>query len=116
MKSMNCFCKSGETNELKLEGDVGADPIWCNKCGCNLDIEDVPISHELKDGLSYWVLGYGRWIDWNKDRLFPNGKEMEDSFNQMGVALTEKVKQELGDKYKVKYSPSTSARFYAKNG
>jgi hypothetical protein len=34
----------------------------------------------------------------------------------MGVALTEKVKQELGDKYKVKYSPSTSARFYAKNG
>jgi len=112
---LNCCCKSGVTTDLKIEGDVGADPIWCNKCGCNLDIEDVPISNELKDELSYWVMGYGRWIDWDKDKLLPNGIELEDGFNQLGVALNEKVKQELWDKYKVKYSPSTSARFYAKN-
>ena len=113
---MNCFCESKETYDLKIEGDVGADPIWCNRCGCNLDIDDVPISDELADKLSSWVMKYGEWIDWNKDKLLPNGIELEDEFNQMGVILTEKMKQELGDKYKVKYSPSTSARSYAQNG
>jgi len=113
---LNCCCKSGVTTDLKIEGDVGADPIWCNKCGCNLDIEDVPISNELVGELSSWAINYGEWIDWDIDKLLPKGIELEDKFNQIGVTLTEKVKQELGDKYKVKYSPSTSARFYAKNG
>lgn len=109
---MNCFCESGESNDLRIEGDVGADPIWCNRCGCNLDIEDFPISNGLQEELSYWVMKYGGWIDWDKDKLLPKGIEMEDVFNQIGVALTEKVKQELRDKYKVKYSPSSSARSY----
>ncbi len=34
---MHCFCEQKETYELKVEGDVGADPIWCNQCGCNFD-------------------------------------------------------------------------------
>ncbi|WP_374722894.1 hypothetical protein [Peribacillus tepidiphilus] len=113
---MNCFCESGETNDLKIEGDVGTDPIWCNRCGCNLDIEDVPISDELTEELSNWAMKYGEWIDWDKDKLLPNGIGLEDEFNQIGLELTEKVKQELGDKYKVKYSPSRSARSYAQNG
>ena len=113
---MNCFCESGETNDLKIEGDVGADPIWCNRCGCNLDIEDAPIPDELTEALSSWVMEYGEWIDWDKDKLLFNGIELEDEFNQIGLELTEKVKQELGDKYKVKYSLSNSARSYAQNG
>ncbi|HWO97759.1 MAG TPA: hypothetical protein VNM45_15775 [Bacillus sp. (in: firmicutes)] len=113
---MNCCCESGETNELKIEGDVGADPIWCNRCGCNLDIEDVPISNELADELSSWAMKYGEWIDWNIDKLLPNGVKMEDEFNKIGFDLTRKVKQELEGNYKVKYSPSTSARFYAQGG
>jgi len=36
---MNCLCMQKETYELKVEGDIGADPIWCEKCSCNLDIE-----------------------------------------------------------------------------
>jgi hypothetical protein len=40
---MECHCEQKETSELKVEGDVGADPIWCNQCGCNLEIEDIPI-------------------------------------------------------------------------
>ncbi|MTT30426.1 hypothetical protein GMB86_00165 [Terrilactibacillus sp. BCM23-1] len=112
---MNCFCGNRETNDLKIEGDVGADPIWCNKCGCNLDIEDIPISDVLAEELVSWAMKYGEWIDWDKDKLLPNGIELEDEFNQIGVALTEKVKQELGHKYKVKYSLSTSARYYSKN-
>lgn len=112
---MNCCCESGKTNELKIEGDVGAEPIWCNRCDCNIDIEDVPISDELVDELSFWAMKYGEWIDWNKDILLPNGVELEDEFNQAGIVLTEKVREELRDKYKIQYSLSTSARFYAKD-
>lgn len=111
---MNCCCNSRETMDLKIEGDVGADPVWCNKCGCNLDIEEVPISNKLAEELSYWARNYGKWIDWNKDELFSNGIKQEDKFNQMGLALTEKVKQEMDSKYNIKFIPSTSARYYAK--
>lgn len=112
---MKCFCDSGATKELKIEGDVGADPVWCNRCGCNLNIEDIPISHELAEELSSWVMKYGEWIDWDKDRLLLNGIALEDEFNQEGIALTEKVRKELGDKYKIRYSLSTSARGYSQN-
>lgn len=110
---LNCCCDSGETNELKIEGDVGADPIWCSRCGCNLGIEDVPISDELAKELSYWAIKYGEWIEWDIDKLLPNGIELEDHFNQIGLVLTEKVKQELDGKYKIEFISSTSARYYA---
>jgi hypothetical protein len=112
-KGRNCLCESGETNDLKIEGDVGADPIWCNRCGYNLNIVDVPSSKELSDELSSWLMKYGKWIGLNIDKFLPNGVKMENEFNKIRVALTHKVKQELKDNYKVKYSPSTSARFYA---
>ncbi|MFK4998440.1 hypothetical protein ACI2OX_17280 [Bacillus sp. N9] len=80
---------------MKIEGDVGADPIWCNKCGCNLDIDYVPISDELAEELSHWATKYGEWIDWDKDRLLPNGIELEDQFNQMGIILTKKYNTKL---------------------
>ncbi|MEK5520885.1 hypothetical protein MHI39_01225 [Heyndrickxia sp. FSL K6-6286] len=115
---MNCCCDSEETNDLKIEGDVGADPIWCNRCGGNLDLEDVPISDRLAEELLSWATKYGEWIDWDSDKLLPNGIELEDKFNQMGFVLTEKVKQEIGGKYKIKFISSTSAKSYAnrKNG
>lgn len=109
---MNCFCESGKTYELKIEGDVGADPFWCDICGCNLNTEDVPISGELAEELSSWAMNYGEWIDWEKDRLLSNGLEMEDDFNRIGVALKKKVLQEIGDIYNVKYSPAKSTSFY----
>ncbi|PMC36677.1 hypothetical protein CJ195_14710 [Bacillus sp. UMB0899] len=111
---MNCCCESGETNDLKIEGDVGADPIWCNKCGCNIDMEDLPVSVELADELSEWALKYGEWIDWDKDRLRNNGIEIEEEFNKLGVVLAERVKQEIGNNYKIKFCPSTSARLYTR--
>lgn len=110
---MRCFCEQKETYNLKVEGDVGADPIWCNQCGCNLDFEEVSLSEDLKEELMGWALMYGEWIDWSKDTLRPNGIEMEDKYNKVGQQLTEKVKQELGVKYIVKFSPSSSARMYA---
>lgn len=103
---MHCFCKNGETFELKLEGDVGADPLWCNQCGCNLDLDEVPISQFLKEELMEWVMNYGEWIDWEKDSLVPNAKVMEEVHNQSGSELLEKLKKELGGKYSVTFSPS----------
>jgi hypothetical protein len=110
---MQCFCKHKETDDLKVEGDVGADPIWCNICGCNFDIEEVPISDDLKEEVMRWAMMYGEWIDWNKDTLRSNGIELENKHNKLGEQLTEKVKKELGAKYKVRFSPSTSARLYS---
>ena len=110
---MRCLCKQKETYEIKVEGDVSADPIWCNKCYCNLDLEDIPISAELKLELMEWIRKYGEWIDWGKDRIVPNGIEMEEEHNKQGLNLTEKVKIELVGKYKVSFSPSTFARRYA---
>lgn len=109
---MNCFCESGKTIELKIEGDVGADPFWCNKCSCNFNIEDIPISDELAKEMSSWIMKYGEWIDWEEDRLFPNGIEKEDAFNQGGVVLMEKVKREIGNTYVITYSPTMSTCFY----
>lgn len=40
---MRCFCEHNETNDLKIEADVDSDPIWCNQCGSNFDIEEAPI-------------------------------------------------------------------------
>jgi hypothetical protein len=50
VKLMNCLCEE-ESYDLILEADIGADPVWCKKCGCNLDIDEIPISQELKDEL-----------------------------------------------------------------
>ncbi|WP_141430638.1 hypothetical protein [Bacillus sp. 03113] len=111
---MNFNCACNETNELIIEGDVGADPIWCSKCGCNLEIEALSVSKMLEMELSSWAMTYGEWIDWDKDVLLPNGIVLEKEFNARGLILTEKVKQEIGDQYKIKFSPSSSTRLYAK--
>jgi hypothetical protein len=47
---MQCFCKE-ESYGLVLEADFGADPIWCKRCGCNLDLDEVPLTQELKNEL-----------------------------------------------------------------
>lgn len=110
---MLCFCEDSEGFCLKVEGDVVADPIWCDECYSNLDIEDIPISEGLKVKLKKWVQEYGNWINWSKDMLYSNGVQMEDEHNKMGELLTVAVREELGEEYKVRFSPSSSARMYA---
>ncbi|WP_186578258.1 hypothetical protein [Aquibacillus kalidii] len=109
---MRCNCDNKETFQLKLEGDVDTDPIWCGECGVNITLQELPISRELKAELVEWVMIYDEWIDWSKDRLRPNGIELEEKHNKLGQQLTEKLKQELGAKYKVAFAPSLSARMY----
>lgn len=45
---MKCCCEQQEFYKLKIEGDVGADPLWCSQCGCNFDLDDIPISKDIK--------------------------------------------------------------------
>ncbi|MEL3973338.1 hypothetical protein AAEO50_13705 [Rossellomorea oryzaecorticis] len=110
---MRCLCEQKETFDLKIEGDVGADPIWCAQCGCNLELEGLPISNELKEKLMDWVTNYGKWIDWDTDKITPNGIEMEEAHNREGEILTKQTKQELKNNYRMTFSPSTMGRSYA---
>jgi len=110
---LQCFCEQKEYHTIKVEGDVNADPLWCNQCGCNFDIEEIPITDDLKEELMKWAMMYGIWVDWSKDSLYPNGIALENDHNNLGKQLTEKVKKEIGTKYRVKFSPSSSARRYA---
>ena len=108
---MKCFCdEQEEIHYLKVEGDIGADPIWCKLCKSNLDMKEVPISTELKSELMEWVWKYGKWIDWENGEVVPNGVELEEKHNKVGLKLTEKVQKELVGKYKVSFSPSTFAK------
>ncbi|KHE73188.1 hypothetical protein [Halobacillus sp. BBL2006] len=107
---MRCLCENNDTFDLKVEGDVDTDPIWCNQCGCNLDIEEVPISENLKDEIIKWAMQYGKWIEWSTDTLRSNAIELESEHNKLGQVLTEKVKKELGARYMISFLPSSSAR------
>ncbi|MGP4074802.1 hypothetical protein [Halobacillus sp. K22] len=109
---MKCLCTQQETNELKVEGDVSADPIWCNRCNCNLDIEEIPIEFDLKLELMKWIEKYGEWVDWDSDGIVPNGVKLEEAHNKEGLKLAEKVQKELEGRYNVSYSPSTFAKEY----
>ncbi|MFC0234890.1 hypothetical protein ACFFJJ_01100 [Fictibacillus phosphorivorans] len=101
--------------ELKLEADVNTDPVWCNRCGCNLELDELPISLDLKEELQNWTMVYGEWIDWANDRIRENGVELETEHNQLGQTLSAKIQKELGDTYTVSFSPSRSARHYLNN-
>jgi len=72
--------------------------VW--KCSCNLDIEVIPFSTNLKSA----------WIDWVKDGIVPNVVELEEEYNKQGIKLTEKVRLKLAGTYKVSFSPSTFAK------
>lgn len=110
---MECFCDEGKTTVLRIEGDMGADPIWCDFCMCNLDLEDFSLSSTLVKELWEWMREYGDWMDWDQDRVLPKGIELEIIHNTEGKALTEKVQKELKGKYSVRFSPSTMAQKYS---
>ncbi|MEH7098236.1 hypothetical protein [Neobacillus vireti] len=83
----NNICKCEYVKSFKIEADYHADPIWCNVCGWNLDIDEFPLSDKLKDELYQWTKQY---------------KRMQiKEHNTFGQNLTEKVKEELGSQYKI---------------
>ncbi|NBI28154.1 hypothetical protein [Chengkuizengella marina] len=107
---LKCGCPN-PTTELKLEADF-ADPLWCAKCDQNLDLEDLPISPQLMKEIEDWSIRYGEWIDLDTDTLVDRGIELEDKHNKESLKIYEKLKNELGVKYELIYSPSTTAKLY----
>ena len=43
---MECGCKQ-ETTSIVLEGEYGADPLWCAVCQYNLDLDEIALSSDL---------------------------------------------------------------------
>lgn len=110
---MHCFCEDDEEMKyLKVEGDFGADPIWCDDCGSNLDIEEIPLSQPLKMNLMKWARQYGDWIDSNQDQLKAKAISMEEEHNRLGQLLTEEVQKELGVNHNVHFTPSRSVNTF----
>ncbi len=107
---MECLCEQKETQELKIEGDVEAEPVWCNQCGCNLDMEGLQISNDLKKALMEWIKAYGAWMDWEQDTLLINGIELEEVHNKQGMKLTGQVKNQVGRGYEITFSASVMAK------
>ncbi|WP_235852035.1 hypothetical protein [Niallia nealsonii] len=70
----------------------------------------MPLAEELKDELEKWAMKYGEWFDMEKDVLVLNGVELESNHNKEGLILTEKVKDELGENYKLTFSPAEMAK------
>lgn len=99
-----CGCKKIIT--LKVEADMGADPLWCAVCNYNLDIEDIELPNDLKAELFLWVNDFASWIDWETDALIEGQEAVEMTHNQRGLQLTEIVKEELKGKYEVLFSAS----------
>ncbi len=89
------LCNCQKISHLKIEADFGADPIWCYQCGCNLDIEFIPLSDSLKQELMDWVLDLGKWYDWERGQLINSKRHLAYKHQQLGEILTEKVKREL---------------------
>ncbi|MFS0783168.1 hypothetical protein [Bacillus sp. 1P06AnD] len=111
---MDCMCDNQDIHELKLEADISADPVWCDRCGCNLELEDMPISAELKKELLEWGISYGEWIDWDKDRFKDGGEQSENDHNAEGSRLLRKIQAELPANFTIAFSPSQMAEVYQK--
>lgn len=103
---MDCGCKQ-QTNRLFLEGEFGADPLWCEVCRYNLDIDEVPLSEDLKAELVNWANTFGQWEDLETHQFVEGGEELEASHNASGEELAKKVQAELGKAYTVAFVASS---------
>ncbi|WP_405099686.1 hypothetical protein [Oceanobacillus sp. FSL H7-0719] len=103
---MNAHCECEELTHIKVEADIGTEPLWCGKCGFNLDINGFELSDILRKELMDWANAYGTWIDWDTDGLIAGGEAIEMQHNALGLLLTEKIIKEWVEEYQVTFSPS----------
>lgn len=111
MIQYKCKCNK-ETYHIRFEADFGADPVWCYKCGCNLDLGSFELSEKFMEEISQWIPEYGEWLNLDTDSLVEGADEMQSNFNKQGLILYEKIKKELSEKYTVEFKPADSVRGY----
>lgn len=90
---------------LIIEGDFGADPIWCGHCIANLELEELPLSENLLTELTTWMCAFGEWIDIEHDSFHEGTEHLAEAHDKQGALLAQKVSAELGTGVTVKFSP-----------
>ncbi|WLR42064.1 hypothetical protein LC087_15010 [Bacillus carboniphilus] len=104
-KYLECGCIYGKTTSLRIEVDV-ADPIWCDKCSYNLEMEELPLSNQLTSEINDWVALYEQSVDWESDSQMWFDDKLAEKINQKGIEITKRVKKELAvTPFLVTYKP-----------
>lgn len=109
---MKNICNCEDLKRIKVEADIGADPIWCAVCHYNVELDVFPISDSLKQDFHDWVSRFGEWLDWETDTLTTDGKVKEKQHNSEGEFLTKRLKQELGETYEIEFIASKMYETY----
>lgn len=103
---MGALCDCKEVKVIKVQADMGADPLWCQVCHYNFDVEDIDLPDELSRDLFVWVNDFASWVDWETEALLEGMEAEEVLHNQRGMELTEQVKEQVKGQYEVVFSPS----------
>ncbi len=94
------------SKKIKLMADYGCDPLWgveTDEIG-DIDPTTLPISEITIKRLEKWVQTYEESLNWGDpdDSNSPEEKELKD-FEQEGINLWLKLRQELSPNYQVIY-------------
>ncbi|MFJ7735920.1 hypothetical protein ACIQ2D_06200 [Lysinibacillus sp. NPDC097287] len=101
---MHCeHCKK-QIITLIIEGDFGADPLWCGQCLANLELEELPLSEAIITELTTWMCDFGEWIDIENDSFIEGTEHLAEAHDKQGALLAQKVSAELGTGVTVKFN------------
>ena len=104
---MDCGCKTA-TTKLFIEGEYGADPVWCSVCQYNIELDELPIDDGLMNELLAWGNSYGQWVDLEAGVYVDGGEAMEAAHNKEGTLLGKKLQMALQGAT-VTFNPSAMA-------
>lgn len=68
--------------------------------GCNLDIDEISLSKELKNQFKEWIIEYGKLI-YNDNNLIENRAQFIEKHNKQGLILTKLLKVEMGEQFTI---------------
>lgn len=90
--------------KIKIMADYGCLPLWDGEDVGEVDPDDLKISPQLKADFMTWADEYDSALNPEDGTLVGLlDEESRRIFNQQGLALSERLKKELGDEYYVEY-------------
>lgn len=96
------------TMKLIVGREYLADPIFCpdSQYMGHVDVNDLPISHDLKEKIQEWNDEYQATFDtdYPPDSAFKS-PQLETAHIEKGSELVKRLQMELGDRYIVEYKP-----------